>query len=85
MAKIFCAGEGDSFPEAEFLQDKKGKLFEPHIHCKSPFHYAESGEPIDPHPHKIPVPVQLLSRLKALVEKTSVADVERLIDDNLKK
>jgi hypothetical protein len=84
MADIFCAGEGASFPETEFMHDKKGTLVEPAIHTKSPFHYAESGEPIDPHPHRIVVPLQVLSRLKTLVEKTSVDHVQRLIDDSLK-
>jgi hypothetical protein len=91
MADIFCVGEGASFPETEFMHDKKGTLFEPAIHTKSPFHYAETGDLIDPPAHHIatpllvPLPLQVLSRLKTLVEKTSVEHVQRLIDDSLRK
>jgi hypothetical protein len=83
MAKIFCAGEGRSFPEEQFLYNKDGSLFEPHIHRGPPAHFASTGEPPPGSKlHEIPGP--LLARFHVLVKNVPHDEIERLLEDKLK-
>jgi hypothetical protein len=78
MAKtVFCAGEGRDFPEDEFLFNKDGTIFKPHIHKVFAPHYAMTGETLGAS-HGIPGP--LVFSLGQLLTKMSVADVHSWIE-----
>jgi hypothetical protein len=76
---VFCRGEGSSFPDNEFLYNKDGTLFVPHIHKASPPHYASTGHSVSDPGNAIPG--TLLVRLHNTLARAAIADIEAWVKE----